>query len=146
MKILMAFSAILALAVSDQAPSYGAPAYRAPTYKEPSYKEEPASYSYGYDVKDDYAGVNFGQSESRDGHATNGKYYVLLPDGRTQTVSYDVDGYSGYVADVQYSGYAKEYHPPTPSYKPAYKPAPAYKPTPTPAYKPAPTPAYKPAP
>ena len=56
----MAFSAILALAVSDQAPSYGAPAYRAPTYKEPSYKAEPASYSYGYDVKDDYAGVNFG--------------------------------------------------------------------------------------
>jgi len=103
-------------------PSYKQPAYHAPSYKEPTYKEQPAAYSYGYDVQDDYAGVNFGQNEARDGYATNGKYYVLLPDGRTQTVTYSVDGYSGYVADVQYSGYAQEYHP-APSYKPVHKPA-----------------------
>ena len=36
------------------------------------------------------------------------KYQVLFPDGRIQTVSYGVkDGYSGYVADVSYSGEAK---------------------------------------
>ena len=110
------------MAAADQRPSYGAPAYKEPEYG-------PAAYSYGYDVKDDYAGVNFGQNESRDGSVTSGKYYVLLPDGRTQTVTYSVDGYSGYVADVQYSGYAKEYKPAA-----AYKPAPSYKPAPT--YKP----------
>merc|ERR1739848_90768 len=98
-------------------------------------------------VEDGYASVNFGANEARDGHSTNGKYNVLLPDGRTQTVTYTVDGYGGYVADVQYDGYAKEYKPalaykPAPVYKPA--PAPTSKPAPAPAYKPAPTPAYKP--
>ena len=104
-------SAIMVLALADNRPSYSAPAYKEPEYG-------PASYKYGYDVKDDYAGVNFGQSEARDGYATTGQYYVLLPDGRTQTVTYTVDGYNGYVADVQYSGYAKEYKP-APSYAPA---------------------------
>ena len=117
----------MALAAADNAPSYAAPSYGPAAYKEPSYKDEPASYNYGYDVKDDY--LNFGQNEARDGYATNGKYYVQLPDGRLQTVTYTVDGYSGYVADVQYSGYAQEYKPAP--YKPApYKPAPAYKPAP----------------
>ena len=124
LQVFIVISAILALAVADHRPSYGTPAYKEPEYG-------PASYKYGYDVKDDYAGVNFGQSESRDGHATSGTYYVLLPDGRTQTVTYGVDRYSGYVADVQYSGYAQEYKP-----APAYKPAPSYKPAP--AYRPAP--------
>ena len=85
----------------------------------PSYKEAPAvySYQYGVDAKDDYNQVLFGASEARDGYATNGQYNVLLPDGRTQTVTYTVaDDYSGYVADVQYSGYAE----------PSYKAAPAY--------------------
>ncbi len=50
----------------------------------------------------------------------SGSYHVYLPDGRTQTVTYKADDYTGYVADVKYDGYAKEY-----DYKPAYK-APAY--------------------
>ena len=48
----------MALAAADQRPAYGAPSYQEPSYG-------PASYSYGYDVKDDYANVNFGQAESR---------------------------------------------------------------------------------
>ena len=50
---------------------------------------------------------NFQQHEARDGAATYGQYSVQLPDGRVQTVSYRVDGDSGFVADVTYEGEAK---------------------------------------
>eukprot|EP00094_Tigriopus_californicus_P007911 TCALIF_07615-PA protein Name:"Similar to resilin Pro-resilin (Drosophila melanogaster)" AED:0.27 eAED:0.27 QI:0/0/0/0.33/1/1/3/0/77 len=59
-------------------------------------------------MNNDYSGSNFGQSEQRDGYSTSGQYHVALPDGRIQTVTYTVaDQYSGYVADVSYSGQAK---------------------------------------
>merc|ERR1712086_566943 len=101
---------------------------------------------------------DFGHSESRDGCSTSGKYSVLLPDGRVQTVTYTADCNAGYNADVSYAGEAKPYAYKKPAYKPApsYKPAPKYKPTPAPQYKPAPSyktthkykpaPSYKPAP
>merc|ERR1712110_1147608 len=122
-----------------------------PSYAEPAYSE-PASYSYSWAVKDDYSKNDYGQNEKREGANTAGSYQVLLPDGRVQKVTYTVDAYNGYVADVSYVGEAKypEYKPAASSYKPVYKPAPApaYKPAPAPpAYKPAPPPpAYKPAP
>ncbi len=124
-------------------PVYHAPAKPAYHAAEPEYNE-PAVYAYNYAVADDYSGANFQAGENRDGYATSGSYSVALPDGRLQTVNYKVaDAYSGYVADVTYSGEAKYAAAPAP-YKaaPAYKPAPAY--APAPAYKPAP--AYAPAP
>merc|ERR1712166_1315308 len=127
-------------------PSYKpAPKYKpAPSYKEPTYKSD-AKYNFGYEVKaNSYHGpVDFGHTQSTDGCATTGKYSVLLPDGRVQTVTYTVDCYSGYNADVSYYGEAKPYVYKKPAYKPApqYKPAPSYKPAPK--YKPAP--AYKPS-
>ena len=120
-------------------------------------QQGPAYYNFDYAVKDDYAYLDFGHSENRNGDNTKGEYFVVLPDGRRQTVSYYVDGYSGFVADVKYSGepkydYKPEYKPAykpayEPAYKPAYKPAyePAYKPEYKPAYEPAYKPAYKPA-
>ncbi|XP_040573738.1 pro-resilin [Lepeophtheirus salmonis] len=113
MKTFIAVSALLALAIADQpAPYHPAPA---PYHPAPSYNEVPAAYQYQYAVKDDYSGVNFGADEARDGYATKGSYTVALPDGRLQTVTYSVtDAYSGYVADVTYSG--------EPKYAP-YKPA-----------------------
>ena len=147
---------------SAPAPSYKpapkpSPAYKpAPTYKEPTYKSD-AKYNYAYEVKanNNYHGnVDFGHSETRDGCSTSGKYSVLLPDGRVQTVTYTATCYGGYNADVSYYGEAKPYvykkpaYKPAPQYKPApsYKPAPKYKPAPAPKYKPAPAPKYKPAP
>ena len=54
-----------------------------------------------------YSGANYNAGESRDGDSTKGSCSIALPDGRLQTVTYNVaDGYSGYVADVTYSGEA----------------------------------------
>ena len=39
----------------------------------------------------------------------HGQYHVQLPDGRLQHVSYHVDDYNGYIADVSYDGHAE--HP-----------------------------------
>ena len=81
-------------------------------HKEPEYG--PAKYAYKYGVKDDHYGypVDFGAEENRDGYKTSGSYYVYLPDGRRQVVTYYVeDAYSGYVADVKYEGKATYGHP-----------------------------------
>ena len=93
-------------------------------------------------------GAAFAQDENRNGYETHGEYRVQLPDGRTQIVTYQVNGDSGFIADVRYEGEAS--YAPAPA-KPAYKPAPkpVYKPVPAPVvYKPAPPPkpVYKPAP
>ena len=59
---------------------------------------------FNYPVSDDYSGTNFGQSETRDGYITSGSYQIALPDGRIQTVTYNVNGDGGYIADVRYEG------------------------------------------
>ena len=132
---------LTAIALADHAPArphYAPAPYHAPrpTYHEPKYEDHPAAFEYSYAVTDDYANVNFGANEKRDGYATSGQYHVALPDCRIQTVTYTVDGYGGYVADVSYSGEPCEpkYHAPKPSYHAA--PAPYHAPRPT--YKPAP--------
>ena len=121
MKIFQAFI-VLASAIAAATGAAVRPAYGAPVYAQPSY-DEPASYTYSYGVNDGYSGANFNADESRDGYATKGSYSVALPDGRVQTVTYNVDGYNGYVADVSYTGEAQypEYHAPA-----VYKADPVY--------------------
>jgi len=175
MQLLIFLTLTATLAFADHVPEPYAPppplTYKRPptTYKEPE-RYDPQPYEYKYGVEDQYSGTSFDKNENQspDG-VTTGSYRVNLPDGRVQVVSYTVDAYNGYVADVRYEGeavypdppkdgYGKaSYHPaprpkyapaPAPTYKaaPAYRPAPAYKPAPVPAYKPAPVPAYKSAP
>ena len=91
-----------------------------PVYGEPVISG-PAVYSFTYGVKNDYAGLNFGHNENRNGYNTQGNYFVNLPDGRLQTVNYQA-GEAGYVADVVYTGAiaVPAYAPPAP--RPAYGP------------------------
>ncbi|XP_047495181.1 cuticle protein 8-like [Penaeus chinensis] len=68
--------------------------------------EQPAVYQFSWEVNDPESGNNFGQTESRDGDNTEGRYEVVLPDTRKQIVTYTVNGDGGFVADVQYEGEA----------------------------------------
>ncbi|KAK2714886.1 hypothetical protein QYM36_009174 [Artemia franciscana] len=140
--ILVAF-----ISAACAAPQYPKPSYSGykPDYK-PSYKSDhaPMPYDFAWAVKDDYTYNDYNHQETSDGNGyVKGSYQTLLPDGRVQTVTYTADDYTGYVADVQYSGETKyDYKP---AYKPSY-PAPAYKPSyPAPAYKAPsyPAPAYR---
>ncbi|CAG0886787.1 unnamed protein product [Cyprideis torosa] len=120
---LVLSSVLLAVAMADKLPSiilgrgsdsnsgedrvvrvgYGAP--RRVSYG--SAESDPAIYSFNWVVRDDYSGIDMGHQEDRNGDNTKGSYRVLLPDGRTQIVTYRVDGDSGYLADVQYEGEAR---------------------------------------
>ena len=130
LSFFQAFLAVVALfaasVLADDPPRAYAPA-PAP-YKEPAYA--PAQYAFDWAVKDDYSGNDFGQNEERNGDKTTGSYYVQLPDGRLQRVTYSVDAYGGYQADVTYEGEAQ--YPEAKPYKPA--PAPYKQPAPAPAY------------
>ncbi|CAL4091036.1 unnamed protein product, partial [Meganyctiphanes norvegica] len=119
-KFMILSSLVAAAALADQIPSYEPPT--PPAYG-PAQPEEPAKYDFNYLVKDDPSANDFGHQEARDGAYTSGSYYVQLPDGRLQKVSYTVDGDSGYVAEVTYEGEAQYpaaapsgYQPPAPAY------------------------------
>ncbi|XP_068209723.1 cuticle protein 7-like [Palaemon carinicauda] len=115
---------VVALATADKRPVYS---YSPP---QESAESTEAKYDFNWAVKDEYSGNDFGHQESRDGDNTQGSYYVLLPDGRLQKVSYYVNGDSGYVAEVSYQGEAREYSAPRPTYS---APTPTYS-APRPTY------------
>ncbi|XP_069975934.1 pro-resilin-like [Penaeus vannamei] len=77
-------------------------------------------YNFNYDVN--AFGNDFGHQEGRDGYNTQGSYYVQLPDGRLQRVTYTVNGDQGYVAQVTYEGVAQY---------PAFQPSASYSPSPS---------------
>ena len=65
-------------------------------------KYEPVKYDFTWNVYDSPTANNYGQREARDGDSTVGSYHVLLPDGRTQKVSYTVDSYGGMYVCILY--------------------------------------------
>jgi len=76
------------------------------------------SYSYSWQVSDTGSGNEYGHRESRtgdSGQSTEGEYFVRLPDGRLQTVTYHVSPYSGYRAKVLYDHEALAPPQPPPS-------------------------------
>jgi Predicted membrane protein len=125
------------------------------------------SYAFKYTVEDGPYGPVFSHGENREGYNTKGEYQVNLPDGRVKTVTYTVEGPSGFLADVKYDGvsvYPDAPPPPAPVYAPAPAAPKAAEPAaddaeeptnavdlregksaPAPA-EPAPAPVYKPAP
>merc|ERR1712168_1590428 len=117
--------ALVAVAVAapraDSPPSYGPPPSYAPPA--PHYKEPGMPFDFAYAVKDDYSGNDFAHDENSDGDVTSGSYRVLLPDGRTQIVTFTADHHNGYQAEVTYEGEATYpaakpagYGPPPPTY------------------------------
>ena len=79
-------------------------------------------YDFSYLVSDQEN--EFGHQESSDGNLVKGEYFVLLPDGRRQIVSYYVEGDSGFVANVKYEG--GQYNPQQP-YEPSADKNPSYQ-------------------
>ena len=63
-------------------------------------------YSFAYEVIDPAGGNAYGHRESSDGAVIEGEYRVVLPDTRTQIVTYSVTAESGYVAELRYEGTA----------------------------------------
>ncbi|XP_042886783.1 cuticle protein 19-like [Penaeus japonicus] len=66
------------------------------------YRYPPMPYEFRYGVRDDYYGNDFGHEEESNGEAVRGRYYVLLPDGRRQVVTYVADHQRGYIATISY--------------------------------------------
>lgn len=160
LKIVLVLGCVgLALGLNPYAPApyHPAPYHPAPKPYHPApapyhpapapYKIAPRPFAYEYGVNDEYSGASFGQNENQDEYGVvTGQYRVLLPDGRTQIVTYTADHEHGYVADVKYEGEA-HYEPYVPKPAPYHpKPAPYHLPKPAPApYHPAPV-YHKPAP
>ncbi|EFX72284.1 hypothetical protein DAPPUDRAFT_110932 [Daphnia pulex] len=79
-----------------------------PSASASSYEQEqpPMPYEFAWAVKDEPTKNDYAHEAKSDGKVVIGSYRVLLPDGRTQIVSYRADE-NGYVADVKYEGEAQ---------------------------------------
>merc|ERR1712212_843013 len=99
----------------ERQPAYSNPR---PTYEEP---QEGMPFNYNWAVKDDYSGNDYNHRSESDGDLTQGEYRVLLPDGRTQIVTYRSDKNTGFVAEVTYEGEARAYQPQASSNTNRYK-------------------------
>ncbi|XP_068209730.1 pro-resilin-like isoform X2 [Palaemon carinicauda] len=108
-KVILVVLGLAALAAADsfERYSYSPPRPRYSSGSSESYESNEAQYNFNWAVNHAPSRNDFGHQEARDGDDTQGSYYVQLPDGRLQRVSYRVDGDDGYIADVTYQGEAR---------------------------------------
>ncbi|KAK3876508.1 hypothetical protein Pcinc_018699 [Petrolisthes cinctipes] len=136
-QVVFVLVCVAAATSADQRPGYSYPSRSSfpqgsYDYSPPQIREDPeeARYDFDFVVLDDETGTDFSRQEAREGNRTEGSYSILLPDGRLQTVTYYVDGDSGFVAEVSYDGEAEvedsfeapqTYLPPTRTPKKSYE-------------------------
>ncbi|XP_071749392.1 uncharacterized protein [Lepeophtheirus salmonis] len=77
-----------------------------------------ANYAYSYAVLDEESDVDIAADELAENGVVSGSYKVVLPDGRIKTVTYTVEGDSGFVADVQFETTPAPAPAPYPKYTP----------------------------
>ncbi|XP_022906859.2 pro-resilin-like isoform X1 [Onthophagus taurus] len=70
---------------------------------------EPANYNFQYDVQDNQHGNDYGHEETRHEDNAQGKYSVVLPDGRKQTVEYTADS-DGFKPKISYEQVSNGYN------------------------------------
>jgi len=71
---------------------------------EPKESDDSQAYSYNWGVNDAESKNYYGQEQSSNAAGrVEGRYYVWLADGRLMTVSYYVDGDSGFVPKITFS-------------------------------------------
>ncbi|CAG7827006.1 unnamed protein product [Allacma fusca] len=82
----------------------------------PDDKRVPMPYNYEYEVNDPPSKSYFGHEEAQnEAGRTDGKYFVWLPDGRLMTVTYYVEGDSGFVPKISFSD--ANFNPPPPTHQ-----------------------------
>lgn len=77
------------------------------------YKEEhygPATYKYGYGVKDEHTGDHKDAWESSDHGVVKGSYSLYEPDGVHRVVEYTADKHHGFSATVKRTGGHHDIH------------------------------------
>ncbi|XP_042887380.1 uncharacterized protein LOC122263121 [Penaeus japonicus] len=85
--------------------------FDADDYEYATYHGHPEAQGFGYAVDDNDNGSKFTHNGYSEGNTTKGEYRVLLPDGRTQVVTYSSNPESGYMARVSYEGTARPHVP-----------------------------------
>ncbi|XP_040581033.1 cuticle protein 19-like [Lepeophtheirus salmonis] len=97
--LCIAFS--VAAGAPSAPPSYAPVEPAPPSYGPPPPAAEPIPpYAFNYAVLDTESESDFSaEEESKDG-AVSGQYKVLRADGKIMTVTYSVEGESGFVADI----------------------------------------------
>lgn len=163
---------VVIVVVSEVAARRAATRQASPDEYQPESKAYGMPYNFGYSVYHPPSYNDYGHQETSDGKRVDGEYRVALPDGRTQIVTYYVEGNSGFQAKVRYEPtvngppatpyegpeshhevrrpvYEPVHEPRRPHYPPPYEPAheprrPLYPPPQESLYRPK-EPAYPPA-